>query len=182
MKELLKIEQGTMRFGGLTALSSLDFSIREKELVGLIGPNGAGKTTVFNLITGVYRPTSGRVFLGERDITGLRPYTIAAAGIGRTFQNIRLFESLTVFDNVRAAFNLHLRHNAIHALTRGPKFCEEEKEIAQKTLEILEIFHLGAQRDKPCTSLAYGDQRRLEIVRALATKPRLLLLDEPAAG
>ena len=171
-----------MQFGGLTAVSALDFSIAAQELVGLIGPNGAGKTTVFNLVTGVYQPTAGRVLFAGRNITGLKPSRIAAAGIARTFQNIRLFESLTVFDNVRAAFNLHLRHGFIHALTHGPKFRREEEEIAEQTMEILRIFKLDGFAGNPCKSLSYGDQRRLEIVRALATKPRLLLLDEPAAG
>ena len=182
MSALLQMEACTMQFGGLTAVSALDFSVAPLELVGLIGPNGAGKTTVFNLVTGVYQPTSGRILFSGTSSTGLRSSRIAVAGIARTFQNIRLFESLTVFDNVRAAFNLHLRHGFVHALTRGPKFCLEEEEVEEKTMAILKIFKLDGYADRPCKSLAYGDQRRLEIVRALATRPRLLLLDEPAAG
>ncbi len=160
----------------------MSFTIGETELVGLIGPNGAGKTTVFNLITGVYRPTLGDIRFGGKSVVGQRPYKITARGIARTFQNIRLFGSLTVFDNVRAACNMHLRHGISHALWRGDAFEQEEKEVAETAAELLHIFHLEHLRDVPCTGLPYGDQRRLEIVRALATRPKLLLLDEPAAG
>ena len=182
MKPLLEIDRCTVRFGGLKAVSELTFSIGESELVGLIGPNGAGKTTVFNLITGVYRPTEGDIRFNGRSVVGHRPYKITARGIARTFQNIRLFSSLTVFDNVRAACNMHLRHGISHALWRGDAFGEEEREVEATAGDLLEIFHLDHLRDAPCTGLAYGDQRRLEIVRALATRPKLLLLDEPAAG
>jgi branched-chain amino acid transport system ATP-binding protein len=179
---LLQLEQVTIQFGGLKAVSELDLTIGGDEMVGLIGPNGAGKTTVFNLITGVYAPTGGRINFGGTSVGGQRPYRITSRGIARTFQNIRLFGSLTVFDNVRTAFNMHLRHGISHALWRGAGFHAEEREIEGRVMEILDIFGLSAQRDMECKSLPYGDQRRLEIVRALATEPKLLLLDEPAAG
>jgi branched-chain amino acid transport system ATP-binding protein len=182
MDSLLKLDNCTIRFGGLTAVSSFCMEINKGELVGLIGPNGAGKTTVFNMVTGVYQPTEGDVLLVGERLNGLKPYAITGKGIARTFQNIRLFSSLSVFDNVRAAFNLRLKHGPIHALTRGRAFLKEEAEIEKRTLELLKIFNLDRLRDVMCKSLPYGDQRRLEIVRALATQPRLLLLDEPAAG
>ena len=179
---LLDLQACTVRFGGLTAVGDLSLQIGAHDLVGLIGPNGAGKTTVFNIITGVYKPTSGSItFAGER-IAGLRPHKIAYRGIARTFQNIRLFASLSVFDNVRAAFNLRCKHTFSHALLRLPGFYQEERDIDAQVMELLDIFDLGRFRDTPCKSLSYGDQRRLEIVRALATQPKLLLLDEPAAG
>jgi len=179
---LLELENTTVQFGGLKAVSELSLTIRDAELVGLIGPNGAGKTTVFNLITGVYQPTAGRIHFSGSSVVGHRPYAITGRGIARTFQNIRLFPSLTVFDNVRTACNMHLRHGISHALLRGRSFANEEREIEAAVIDLLEIFSLAKQRDLPCRSLPYGDQRRLEIVRALATRPRLLLLDEPAAG
>jgi branched-chain amino acid transport system ATP-binding protein len=182
MDNLLKLDKCTIRFGGLTAVSSFEMDINKRELVGLIGPNGAGKTTVFNMVTGVYRPTEGEVRLAGERLNGLKPYAITGKGIARTFQNIRLFPSLTVFDNVRAAFNLHLKYGPLHALTRGRAFLKEEAEIEKRALEILTIFNLDRHCHVMCKSLPYGDQRRLEIVRALATRPKLLLLDEPAAG
>ena len=182
MTPLLQLDKATIRFGGLTAVSNLDLQLGRNELVGLIGPNGAGKTTVFNLITGVYQPTNGGIFFDGDSIVGHRPYRITVRGIARTFQNIRLFPSLTVFDNVRTVFHLHLRGDIRHALWRGRAFWDEEKEIAAQVRELLEIFHLEKFSDAPATSLNYGNQRRLEIVRALAAKPKLLLLDEPAAG
>jgi branched-chain amino acid transport system ATP-binding protein len=182
MTPLLTLDSCTIRFGGLTAVSEFNMAIGNRELVGLIGPNGAGKTTVFNMITGVYRPTEGGIRLNGELLNGLKPFDITAKGIARTFQNIRLFPSLNVFDNVRAAFNLHLQHGALHALSRGPKFRKEELAVAEKTMDLLRIFQLDKIGDTMCKSLSYGDQRRLEIVRALATKPKLLLLDEPAAG
>ncbi|MEO7933124.1 MAG: ABC transporter ATP-binding protein [Chthoniobacterales bacterium] len=182
MSALLDLNQVTVQFGGLKAVSDVSLQIHPGELVGLIGPNGAGKTTVFNLITGVYRPTSGTICFADKPVSGQRPYRITARGIARTFQNIRLFASLTVYDNVRTACNLHLRHGISQALLRGPKFTHEEASIEAQVMELLEIFGLEKERDNHCRSLAYGDQRRLEIVRALATKPKLLLLDEPAAG
>jgi branched-chain amino acid transport system ATP-binding protein len=182
MDSLLRLDSCTIRFGGLTAVSKFSMEIGRQELIGLIGPNGAGKTTVFNFVTGVYQPTEGDVLLAGERLNGLKPYAITAKGIARTFQNIRLFSSLTVFDNVRAAFNLHLKHGPTHAVTRGQKFQNEEKEIEKKARDLLNIFNLDRYRDVMCKSLPYGDQRRLEIVRALATQPKLLLLDEPAAG
>jgi len=182
MSGLLKIDRCTVQFGGLKAVSDLTLAIRQGELVGLIGPNGAGKTTVFNLITGVYQPTAGEIRFDGKSVAGRRPYQITARGIARTFQNIRLFASLTVFDNVRAACNMHLRHGISHALWRGDAFAREEAEVEATAEELLSLFHLDHLRDVECTSLPYGDQRRLEIVRALATRPKLLLLDEPAAG
>ncbi|MEI6351114.1 MAG: ABC transporter ATP-binding protein [Verrucomicrobiota bacterium] len=182
MTPLLELDQCTVQFGGLKAVSDLNLEIRGNELVGLIGPNGAGKTTVFNLITGVYQPTAGAIRFDGDSVVGRRPYQITARGIARTFQNIRLFGSLSVFDNVRAACNMHLRHGISHALWRGKAFLQEEKEVDETATELLSLFHLDHLRDVPCTGLPYGDQRRLEIVRALATRPKLLLLDEPAAG
>lgn len=182
MKPLLELRDVTVQFGGLKAVSGVNFAVGERELVGLIGPNGAGKTTVFNVITGVYKPTDGRVIFSGHPVEGKKPYVITAQGIARTFQNIRLFPSMTVADNVRCACNMHLRHGISHALWRGPKVAEEEADIARTVHELLEIFGLTDVSDAPCKSLPYGDQRRLEIVRALATRPKLLLLDEPAAG
>lgn len=179
---LLRLEGCTIRFGGLTAVSELTTAIGPNELIGLIGPNGAGKTTVFNLITGVYPPTEGTIHLGDRSLQGCKPFEITERGIARTFQNIRLFPSLHVLDNVRVAFHLHLRSGASHALSRFRAFHAEEKEVTDQAMELLEIFDLGKFRHEPAKSLPYGNQRRLEIVRALATKPKLLLLDEPAAG
>lgn len=179
---LLQLTDVTIRFGGLTAVSGVSATVGERELVGLIGPNGAGKTTVFNLITGVYQPTEGRIEFAGEPTAKLRPFELTERGIARTFQNIRLFPSLTVFDNVRVAFHLHLAHDAVHSLTRGPKFQREEVELRERTRELLSIFSLERVQAEPAKSLSYGDQRRLEIIRALATRPKLLLLDEPAAG
>ena len=179
---LLELKSCTIRFGGLTAVSALELAVERQALVGLIGPNGAGKTTVFNLITGVYQPTEGRILFNGRSIVGQRPHQIAGHGAARTFQNIRLFPSLSVFDNVRVAFHLHLISGVSHALWRGRAFREEETAVAAQVMEMLDLFQLGRFRDAPAKSLPYGDQRRLEIVRALATRPKLLLLDEPAAG
>jgi len=179
---LLDLQQCTVRFGGLVAVSAFDLQIGTDDLIGLIGPNGAGKTTVFNVVTGVYRPTGGTISFENAPIAGLKPSAIARRGIARTFQNIRLFATLSVFDNVRAGFNLRLRHGLAHALWRMRAFYREENEVARQVQELLDIFDLGKFRDSLCSSLSYGDQRRLEIVRALATRPKLLLLDEPAAG
>ena len=179
---LLQLDKATIRFGGLTAVSELDLAIGDTDLIGLIGPNGAGKTTAFNLITGVYQPTSGQISFNGQSIVGSKPYLITARGIARTFQNIRLFASLSVYDNVRAVFHLHLRGDVRHALWRGRGYHEEEASIANRVIELLEIFQLAKYRDEPAKSLSYGDQRRLELVRALAAQPKLLLLDEPAAG
>ena len=182
MSALLQLDKTTIRFGGLTAVSELNLQIGRNELVGLIGPNGAGKTTAFNLITGVYQPTSGEIIFDKQSLVGRKPHQIAKRGIARTFQNIRLFASMSVFDNVRTAARLHCPRGVRNALWRGRAFREGEKEIAAQVMELLEIFQLGKLHDAEAKSLSYGDQRRLEIVRALATKPKLLLLDEPAAG
>jgi branched-chain amino acid transport system ATP-binding protein len=179
---LLDVENCTMRFGGLTAVSELNLQIRERELIGLIGPNGAGKTTVFNLITGVYSPTRGNIRFAGETISGMDPHQITRRGIARTFQNIRLFPSLTVFDNVRVGLQLHSKSGAGRALWRSESFYKEEERIEKEALQLLDIFNLGRFRHSMARGLPYGDQRRLEIVRALATRPRLLLLDEPAAG
>ena len=179
---LLALDRVTIRFGGLTAVSELSLTIGDRELVGLIGPNGAGKTTAFNLITGVYQPTEGRIEFAGRATSGLKPHQLTARGIARTFQNIRLFPTLSVFDNVRAATQLHRPHGISDALLRARGFRDGEAAVEKQVIELLDIFDLGRLRDEQATSLPYGDQRRLEIVRALATKPKLLLLDEPAAG
>jgi branched-chain amino acid transport system ATP-binding protein len=182
MNALLQLEKVSIRFGGLTAVAELDLQIGENELVGLIGPNGAGKTTVFNLITGVYQPTSGKIFFANKPLSKLKPSQLARLGIARTFQNIRLFASMTVFDNVRTATQLHRAHGVRDALWRGNSFRHGEKKVENHVMELLEIFHLEKFVNANAKNLSYGDQRRLEIVRALATKPKLLLLDEPAAG
>jgi branched-chain amino acid transport system ATP-binding protein len=179
---ILQLDKATIRFGGLTAVNALDLVVNEGDLVGLIGPNGAGKTTVFNIVTGVYATTSGTVRSAGRDLAGLRVDEVVAAGIARTFQNIRLFKSLSVFDNVRVACNLHRETAAAQALVRMRGFREDEAAIAVRAEELLDLFNLRRFRDAPATSLPYGEQRRLEIVRCLATRPSLLLLDEPAAG
>jgi branched-chain amino acid transport system ATP-binding protein len=179
---LLQLTGVTLRFGGLTAVSSVTADVKEGELAGLIGPNGAGKTTLFNLITGVYQPTDGRIEFAGEGTGGVKPFHLTGRGIARTFQNIRLFPSLSVADNVRVAFHRHLEHRTGHSWLRGRRFHAEESELGERTRELLGIFNLERFQDAPAKSLSYGDQRRLEIVRALATGPRLLLLDEPAAG
>jgi len=179
---LLQLNQATIKFGGLTAVNAVDFTVGEGELCGLIGPNGAGKTTVFNLITGVYQPTSGTVTFNGQPLAGRRVNEIVELGIARTFQNIRLFGSLSVFDNVRVACNLHRGTAAVQSLIRLGSFRQDEAEITKRVEALLDIFNLRRFRDAPAKDLPYGEQRRLEIVRCLATKPKLLLLDEPAAG
>jgi branched-chain amino acid transport system ATP-binding protein len=179
---LLTLDQCTLRFGGLTAVSALSFAIPQGALMGLIGPNGAGKTSAFNLITGVYPPTSGSLHFAGQTLAGMKPWQIARLGISRTFQNIRLFPSLSVADNVRVAFNRHLTHRARGALLRTPAFRAAEESVDARTMELLEMFGLKRVAGEPARSLPYGSQRCLEIVRALATQPKLLLLDEPAAG
>jgi branched-chain amino acid transport system ATP-binding protein len=179
---VLQLDKATIRFGGLTAVSALDLVVNEGDLVGLIGPNGAGKTTVFNLVTGVYETTSGTVRSNGVNLSGLRVNEVLEAGIARTFQNIRLFKSLSVFDNVRVACNLHRTTAPAQALVRMRMFRNDEAAITRRVEELLDLFNLRRFRDAPATSLPYGEQRRLEIVRCLATQPKLLLLDEPAAG
>lgn len=182
MPPLLQLDKVTIRFGGLTAVSELDLQIGGHELVGLIGPNGAGKTTAFNLITGVYQPSAGAISFQGQPTANLKPHQLTRRGIARTFQNIRLFASMSVFDNVRAAVQLHRSHGIRDALWRGRGFRDGEKAVETQVMELLEIFKLGRFREANARSLPYGEQRRLEIVRALATQPKLLLLDEPAAG
>jgi branched-chain amino acid transport system ATP-binding protein len=179
---LLELQGCTLRFGGLACVSEVSASVGEGSLTGLIGPNGAGKTSVFNMITGVYRPTAGTIHFAGKPLVDLKPFQITRLGIARTFQNIRLFPSLSVFDNVRVAFHLHLKHHSASSVLRLPAFQAEEREIEARATALLDIFDLVRVRDEPAKSLPYGSQRRLEIVRALATRPKLLLLDEPAAG
>ena len=179
---VLRAEKATIRFGGLIAVNTLDMQVRPGEIYGLIGPNGAGKTTIFNLLTGVYKPTSGAIFFRGKRVDGLRPYEIARRGVSRTFQNIRLFPGMTVLENVMTACHLHARQSLFDAVLRTPRYVRDEQEHREFCLELLEIFDLARFRNEGGTSLPYGNQRRLEIVRALATRPRLLLLDEPAAG
>ena len=179
---LLKADQLTIKFGGLTAVSDFSLTLEENNLVGLIGPNGAGKTTIFNMLTGVYAPTSGSIEFRGEFIQGIKPYHITKKKIARTFQNIRLFKNLTVLDNVKISFNYQVKYNLLEAIARLPKFFRGEDEIEKKSLEILRIFKLDDKKDELASNLPYGDQRRLEIARALAAQPKLLLLDEPAAG
>jgi branched-chain amino acid transport system ATP-binding protein len=169
-------------FGGLSAVLNCSFKLEKNELIGLIGPNGAGKTTVFNLITGVYKPDKGTITFGDSSLVGLHPYDICKRGIARTFQNIRLFRDLTVMDNVRIAFHKDVPYGFLSAIFRTPGFFRGEAEIEAKALEFLQIFKLDNKKDEIASNLPYGEQRRLEIARALATNPTMLILDEPAAG
>lgn len=179
---LLDIKQLTKFFGGLSAVKDFDLALPEGALWGLIGPNGAGKTTVFNLITGLITLTSGRIdFHGER-IDGLEPHEITQTGIARTFQNIRLFSNLTVLDNVRIAYHAHAGYGLSDSLLRTPRFTSKEKELTDQALDFLSIFKLDGIQGEIAKNLPYGEQRRVEIARALACNPKLLLLDEPAAG
>ena len=178
----LKTVKCTIQFGGLIAVNALDMSVERGEIYGLIGPNGAGKTTIFNLLTGVYKPTSGEIYFQGKRIDGLRSYEISRRGVSRTFQNIRLFPSMSVLENVMTACHRHAKQNLVDAVFRLPRFERDEREHREFALELLEIFDLARVKDEGGTSLPYGSQRRLEIVRALATRPQLLLLDEPAAG
>ncbi|GAT34478.1 branched-chain amino acid transport system ATP-binding protein [Terrimicrobium sacchariphilum] len=182
MSALLEVRNVSRHFGGLKAISGCDFSVTEGHAHGIIGPNGAGKTTLFNLITGIYKPTAGEiVFAGER-LDGMRPSRIALKGIGRTFQNIRLFKQLTVLENVRIAYDSQLHYSPLEALITLPRMGRNEAESIAKSSALLEAFGLGALSDSLAGDLPYGLQRKLEIARAIALKPRLLLLDEPAAG
>ena len=182
MAELLKAEDVSEVFGGLKAVSDFNFHINQGELVGLIGPNGAGKTTAFNLFTGVYQPTTGAISFAGKSIVGLKPYEITQRGIARTFQNIRLFSELTVLENVKIAFHFHVKYGLLESVLRVGRYFHEEAQIEAESLKLLKIFHLEDKADEVAKNLPYGAQRRLEIARALAAKPKLLLLDEPAAG
>lgn len=179
---MLEVQSLGISFGGLRAVDGFDLKIEKGELYGLIGPNGAGKTTVFNLLTGVYKPTSGRVTLDGVNITGKSTIEINKAGIARTFQNIRLFNKLSVLDNVKAGLHNHYSYSTIEGILRLPKYHKAEKEMNEKAMELLKVFDLDSYANVLAANLPYGKQRKLEIARALATEPKLLLLDEPAAG
>ncbi|HLB58549.1 MAG TPA: ABC transporter ATP-binding protein [Bdellovibrionota bacterium] len=182
MNALLSMKNCTLQFGGLTAVSQFDFSLSSGELVGLIGPNGAGKTCIFNLLTGIYKPDPGEIFFDSRPIHNLPPYKINQLGIARTFQNIRLFNSLTALENVRMGFHHYLKHGTGEAVIRTRAYYMEEDRIYRECIELLKIFGLEGFEKEQAKHLPYGEQRRLEIVRALATRPKVMLLDEPAAG
>lgn len=179
---LLKTNNLTIKFGGLTAVNKVDIEINEKELVGLIGPNGAGKTSLFNLLTGVYNPTDGVIILSGEDISKTKTSDRVKLGISRTFQNIRLFKQLTVLDNIRISIDQKKDYTIFDAIFRSKKFRETEASITESALEYLKMFDLDKMFDKRADSLSYGNQRKLEIARALACNPKILLLDEPAAG
>ena len=169
-------------FGGLKAVQGLSLDVGEREIVGLIGPNGAGKTTAFNLITGIYRPTTGAIDLDGKSLIGLKPHQVTRSGIGRTFQNIRLFRNLSVLDNVLVAFHPRATHGLFASVVRTLRFHDCEEDLCRKAKELLDLMGLGQRADEHAGNLPYGDQRRLEIARALASSPKLVLLDEPAAG
>lgn len=179
---LLDVKKLTKNFGGLTAVGDVTMHLNEGELVGLIGPNGAGKTTLFNLLTGVYEPSEGTVSLDGTILNGMNPYKIASLGLSRTFQNIRLFKEMTVLDNVLIGMANQTSPHLLASFLRLPKYYQSEEELRQKALDLLAIFNLETEADTLAKNLPYGQQRRLEIVRALATKPKILFLDEPAAG
>lgn len=183
---LLNVDKLTKSFGGLTAVSNVSMNIEKGELVGLIGPNGAGKTTFFNLLTGVYVPTSGSIQLNldekSLELGGMKPYNVTKAGLARTFQNIRLFKDLTVLDNVRIAMHQNVKYQMPSAFLHFSRYHNEEARLKEEAEKLLDIFHLSDKKDELAKNLPYGEQRHLEIIRALATKPAILLLDEPAAG
>jgi branched-chain amino acid transport system ATP-binding protein len=182
MANLLEAVGMRKEFGGLVAVSSVDFTIPEGAIVSLIGPNGAGKTTFFNMITGVYKPTQGIVVFDGTDITGKPPHAVTERGIGRTFQNIRLFQDMTALENVLVGMHCRLKSGIIGGVLRTPKVRREEKDAEERALDLLDYCSLGRQSGNYARNLPYGDQRRLEVARALATEPKLLLLDEPTAG
>lgn len=181
-KHLLDMQDVSIVFGGLRAVSNVNLYIDEGELIGLIGPNGAGKTTAFNMITGVYTPTEGKIYFDGKLVNGKKSYQVTQMGMARTFQNIRLFSELSVLDNVKIAFNMHINYSLPQAIFRVKQYFSEEDTVTREALELLKLFHLDAHANDLAKNLPYGAQRRLEIARALATKPKLLLLDEPAAG
>ncbi|MBS4212498.1 MULTISPECIES: ABC transporter ATP-binding protein [Neobacillus] len=180
--QLLKVENAGIRFGGLKAVSGVNLELLQGELVGLIGPNGAGKTTFFNLLTGVYVPTEGTISLAGEKLNGNKPYKITKKGISRTFQNIRLFGELSVLDNVKVAYHSLAKHSIFSSIFRLPSHFSGEREMEERAIEFLKIFKLDNVQHEMAKNLPYGQQRRLEIARALAANPKLLLLDEPAAG
>ena len=179
---LLQIRDLSHFFGGLRAVYDFNLSIEEGELIGLIGPNGAGKTTIFNLVSGAYKPTEGEVRFNGDDLVGLRPHQITSKGIARTFQTIRLWNELTVLDNICIAHASRIRYSLLDSILHGQQYREEEKEIKGQAMELLAVFGLDGDAQELAKNMPYGAQRRVEIARALATKPQLLLLDEPAAG
>jgi branched-chain amino acid transport system ATP-binding protein len=179
---ILEIRGLTKQFGGLRAVNDFDLTLHSHDLHGLIGPNGAGKTTVFNMITGVYVPTAGEILLNGLSITGLEPHEINQMGIARTFQNIRLFPNLTVLDNVRIAYHTHAGYSMADGILHNKRFDQKERELTERTQDFLGVFNLQDRQGEIAKNLPYGEQRRLEIARALAAEPKLLLLDEPAAG
>jgi branched-chain amino acid transport system ATP-binding protein len=179
---LLEAKHVTIRFGGLTAVSDFNLAIRPHDLHGLIGPNGAGKTTVFNLLTGVYHPTEGEIFVGGTATTEFKPYQITALGVARTFQNIRLFKDLSIVDNVKIGGHIHYKYSGTSAVLHTNRFQAAEAQAEGEAIDLLRIFNLHTRARDLAKNLPYGDQRRLEIARALAARPKLLLLDEPAAG
>ncbi len=182
MADLLVAEQVTKRFGGLMAVNNVDFTISEQTIVSLIGPNGAGKTTFFNILAGLYTPTSGTITFDGQSITGRKPHIITRMGIARTFQNIRLFATMSALDNVLVGMHSRLKANALQAVLRLPGTLREEAEARERALDLLRFVGLAGKQEEWARNLPYGDQRRLEVARALATQPKLLLLDEPTAG
>lgn len=182
MAVMLEVKNLGISFGGLRAVDGLDMSIEKGELYGLIGPNGAGKTTAFNLLTGVYKPSSGSILLDGNEITGKSTIEINKEGIARTFQNIRLFKNMSVLDNVKVGLHNHHKYSSLSGIFRTPSFHRVEKEMDEKAMELLNVFELADEAEYLASNLPYGKQRKLEIARALATEPKLLLLDEPAAG
>ena len=182
VENVLRLEHVTMQFGGVVAVNDLSLEVNQGEIVALIGPNGAGKTTAFNMLTGVYKPTDGVIKLDGEDITGKSTIEINKAGIARTFQNIRLFSELSVLDNVKVGLHNHYKYSTIAGILRLPAYRKAEKEMDAKAMELLKVFNLQDEWDYKASNLPYGKQRKLEIARALATEPKLLLLDEPAAG
>jgi branched-chain amino acid transport system ATP-binding protein len=179
---ILRANNVTIRFGGLMAVCEFNLEIRPHELLGLIGPNGAGKTTIFNMLTGVYKPTEGDITIGGVSTRGMKPYQITSLGVARTFQNIRLFKELTVLDNVKIGGHIHYKYSGTSAVLHTNRFHEAEDAAEMDALKLLDIFGLRARANDYARNLPYGDQRRLEVARALAARPKLLLLDEPAAG
>lgn len=179
---MLVLKNVTVQFGGLTAVDNFSIKVGDNEITGLIGPNGAGKTTIFNVITGVYAPSSGSVFFNGKKISGKLPHKITEAGIARTFQNIRLFSEMTVLENIMVAANLHNNSSVAVSVLRLPRYLAREKKSREMSRDLLDSVGLLENENDSAVSLPYGKQRRLEIVRALATQPKLLLLDEPAAG